>query len=581
MKTPRTSVERTLMSWDGTQLSYRAWLPFDPEGTSGLRKALVLFHRGHEHGGRWQDVVDALDLDDVAVFAWDARGHGRSSGERGAADSVAALVKDADVFVSHIMSEHAIRMEDIIVVGHSVGGVIAAAWVHDFAPPIRGLVLATPAFRVKLYVPGAIPLLRTREALLGSGFVKSYVKAHLLTHDAAEAERYRSDALIFRQIAVNMLLDLHDTSRRLVADAGAIHTPTLMLAAGQDWVVRLDAQQQFFKGLSSPVKEMHVYPGFFHAIFHERDRAAPIARTRAFIKARFAEETTTPSLLNADSSGYTKIEHDRLRAGGGRAYLPVRWAMNTIGRLSEGMRLGWQTGFDSGLTLDYVYEDRARGITPVGRLIDRAFLSNVGWRGIRQRRINLEHTLQAAVARVHGTRRAPHVLDIAAGPGRYVLEALRTLPEPVTAELRDSREENLAAGRRLSTQLGVRGVSFARGDAFDPRSIAATERRPNVAIVSGLYELFPDNARVLTSLRGLADVVEPGGYLIYTNQPWHPQLEFIARTLINREGQPWIMRRRTQAEMDELVSAAGFRKVSTEIDRWGIFTVSLAERVAA
>ena len=41
------------------------------------------------------------------------------------------------------------------------------------------------------------------------------------------------------------------------------------------------------------------------------------------------------------------------------------------------------------------------------------------------------------------------------------------------------------------------------------------------------------------------------------------------------------MRRRTQAEMDELVSAAGFRKVSTEIDRWGIFTVSLAERVAA
>jgi Putative methyltransferase len=124
-------------------------------------------------------------------------------------------------------------------------------------------------------------------------------------------------------------------------------------------------------------------------------------------------------------------------------------------------------------------------------------------------------------------------------------------------------------------------VTFARGDAFDPKSIAGTARRPHVAIVSGLYELFPDNARVLTSLRGLADAVEPGGYLIYTNQPWHPQLEFIARTLINREGQAWIMRRRTQAEMDALVSAAGFRKVSTEIDRWGIFTVSLAERVAA
>jgi hypothetical protein len=49
--------------------------------------------------------------------------------------------------------------------------------------------------------------------------------------------------------------------------------------------------------------------------------------------------------------------------------------------------------------------------------------------------------------------------------------------------------------------------------------------------------------------------------------------------LTNREGRPWIMRRRTQAEMNELVRAAGFAKVSQEIDRWGIFTVSLARRV--
>ena len=50
----------------------------------------------------------------------------------------------------------------------------------------------------------------------------------------------------------------------------------------------------------------------------------------------------------------------------------------------------------------------------------------------------------------------------------------------------------------------------------------------------------------------------------------------IARVLDNRDGQPWIMRRRTQAELDELVRAAGFEKVDMEIDRFGIFTVSLA-----
>src|SRR5207302_11403855 len=149
----------------------------------------------------------------------------------------------------------------------------------------------------------------------------------------------------------------------------------------------------------------------------------------------------------------------------------------------------------------------------------------------------------------------------------------------VSAILRDCQRENLDAAARLRDQLGLTNVTVAHGDAFDRAALAAITPRPTIAIVSGLYELFPDNESVLRSLRGLADAVEPGGYLIYTNQPWHPQVEFIARVLVNREGQPWIMRRRTQGEMDELVGRAGFDKVSQEIDPWGIFTVSVARRV--
>ena len=56
----------------------------------------------------------------------------------------------------------------------------------------------------------------------------------------------------------------------------------------------------------------------------------------------------------------------------------------------------------------------------------------------------------------------------------------------------------------------------------------------------------------------------------------------IARALTShRDGQAWIMRRRVQAEMDQLVEAAGFTKIDQRIDEWGIFTVSVAERVAA
>ena len=568
------ATEHVAMMSDGVALSYRAWLPPTP-----TKKALLLFHRGHEHSGRWQGTVNALAQDDLAVFAWDARGHGKSPGERGSATNLARVIKDVEEFVRHIAEEHQIALEDMVVLGHSVGAVIVAAWVHDYAPPIRGMILATPAFRVKLYVPLAVPFLRLRQKLFGPGYVKSYVKASVLTHDRDQAERYNADPLIFRQIAVNILLDLFDTSTRLLADAGAITVPTLILSAGSDWVVKMSAQRKFFERLSSPVKRMEVFPGFYHAVFHEKDRHLLLAKAADFIQERFAGPPDRFSLLDADKHGYTKAEYDRLKAPGSPRFALSRWVTKTGGRLSRGIQLGWRAGFDSGLTLDYVYENRPQGITSIGRLIDRSYLNSIGWRGIRLRRAHLEQVLRDTIRKTHAAGHPVRILDIASGPARYVLETIHQLSEiPVTAMLRDYKQENLDAARRLATELGLKDVTIVGGDAFDRDSLAAVLPRPTIAIVSGLYELFPENEPVLNSLHGLADAVEPGGHLIYTNQPWHPQVEFIARVLTNREGKPWIMRRRTQAEMDELVRTAGFTKLCQEIDPWGIFTVSVARR---
>jgi alpha-beta hydrolase superfamily lysophospholipase/SAM-dependent methyltransferase len=566
--------EHTLTLRDGAELFYRAWRPERP-----VTKALLLFHRGHEHSGRWHDTVAALRLDDVAVFAWDQRGHGRSAGERGSAPDLATVIRDAEEWARHLVAAHDIALDDTIVLAHSLGAVIATAWVHDYAPPIRGLILATPAFRVKLYVPFAIPFLRLRQKLFGPGYVKSFVKAGMLTHDPEEAERYRADPFIFPQIAVKMLLDLHDASARLLDDAGAITAPLLVLAAGSDWVVRESAQRRFVERASSPVKRFERLPGFSHAIFHEKDRRLAVEKVKDFIRECFSRRPAPP-LLDADRRGFTCDEYDRLARPGGRRFAPVRWLMKGPGRLSRGINLGWKHGYDSGVMLDYIYENRAQGITPLGRLIDRGFLNAIGWRGIRCRRGLLVQALRSIIQETHAEGRPVRLLDIASGPGRYVLETIAKLNTiPIAALLRDYKQENLDAAARLSHQLGLANVTVAHGDAFDRAALAAVTPRPTIAIVSGLYELFPDNEPVLRSLRGLADAVEPGGRLIYTNQPWHPQVEFIARVLTNREGRPWIMRRRTQAEMDELVRSAGFTKVSQEIDPWGIFSVSVARRV--
>ncbi|HEY6069754.1 MAG TPA: class I SAM-dependent methyltransferase family protein, partial [Chthoniobacterales bacterium] len=386
--------------------------------------------------------------------------------------------------------------------------------------------------------------------------------------------------LIFRQIAVNVLLELHYTAKRLVADAGAIQTPTLMIGAGKDWVVSLKAQRKFFDRLSSSEKYFEIFPEAYHAIFQETNRNEVVDLVRRFVSEQFVKTTTTPSLQSADKSGFTFSEYERLKNNGSAKFAVARAGLRIASKLSRGIAVGQQNGFDSGLALDYVYKNEARGLGPVGRLIDKSYLSSPGWRGIRQRRANLEKALRDLILKVHRENRTVQILDIAAGVGRYVIETIRALPEiPIAATLCDYKQENVDAARSLADGSNLNGaVVVQRGDAFDRESVSRIEPRATIGIVSGLYELFPSNDAVLNSLHGLARVIEPGGYLVYTNQPWHPQLEFIAHVLRNREGERWIMRRRTTAEIDQLVRMAGFEKIDMEIDQWGMFTVSVAQR---
>ena len=578
--------ERHFRTQDGIALFYRAWLPTDG---AAVTRAILLLHRGHEHSGRWDELVAALASPGTAVFAWDARGHGKSPGERGDAENFSVYVRDLDDFARHVVAAHGIPLENMALVAHSVGAVVAAAWVHDYAPPVRVLVLATPAFRVKLYVPLAVPGLRLLQTVRPRAFIRSYVGGRLLTHDRVEARRYDTDALVSKQISVRVLLGLQDTARRIVADAGAIRTPTLVLSAGSDAVVRKGPQRHFFERLSSPHKAMETLSGFSHAIFHETGRQQVFARVRAFIDEAFAREPEpADALLTADEQGYTRQEYDTLRrplsilSPRGVSFAAQRAGMRSLLRLAEGVQIGWKTGFDSGESLDHVYANEPQGVSILGRLIDRQYLNAIGWRGIRQRKIHLRRTLDAAIESVHAAGRPVRLLDVAAGPGRYLLETVersRSNGIAATARLRDRSETGLSAGRALTRKMGLEEhVTYETGDAFDEAALGTLTPRPTVAVVSGLYELFPDNAPVLASLRGLHAALEPDGWLVYTNQPWHPQVEMIARVLRNRDGAPWIMRRRTQAEMDTLVRAAGFEKVGMEIDRWGIFTVSLARR---
>ncbi len=531
-------------------------------------------------------LVTELNLPDFDFYAWDARGHGESPGLRGYSPGFEHSVRDVQTFIQHICKVWGVLEKDLAVLAQSVGAVLVSTWAHDYAPQVRCLVLASPAFSVKLYVPFAKQGLALLQKLRGNFFVNSYVKSKYLTQDKERQKSYDNDPLISRPISVNMLLSLYTAADRVVADAQAITVPTQLLISGADWVVHHKPQHRFFDRLGSAIKEKHVFENFYHDTLGEKNRKLAIDKARIFIKKQFDAPWSRPDLHQADQKGATFDEALKLAeplavlSPRGLYWRAYRANLKLAAFLSDGISVGQQTGFDSGSSLDYVYRNTPSGLGPLGRMIDRHYLDAIGWKGIRQRKLHVEELLRDAITKTQKEGKPLHVLDIAAGHGRYVLEAIEGHTRPESIVLRDFSELNVKSGSELIAEKGLSGIArFMLGDAFDRKSLAEITPKSTIGIVSGLYELFPNNSQVSESLKGMFDAIAPGGFLIYTGQPWHPQLEMIARALTShREGQAWVMRRRSQAEMDQLVNDAGFEKLDQRIDPWGIFTVSLARR---
>jgi SAM-dependent methyltransferase len=255
-----------------------------------------------------------------------------------------------------------------------------------------------------------------------------------------------------------------------------------------------------------------------------------------------------------------------------------RFLLKTIGQLSDGVRIGLKYGFDSGVMLEYVYRNCPSGKTFIGVAIDRVFLNSQGWKGIRERGEILKNVLRQVIQENCDRGITTKLLDVACGGGRYDLEVLMAFPaDVILATLRDYKAENVQKAQELAAYLGVT-ARIEQADAFSDEDLNRVLPRPNLIVVSGLHEILPDNALICHHFQQLSRILEPGGTLIYTIQPYHPQLELIARTLNSHTGKPWVMRLRSRQLTQEWAAAAGFQNFEVQIDSVGIFGVVKANK---
>ncbi len=256
----------------------------------------------------------------------------------------------------------------------------------------------------------------------------------------------------------------------------------------------------------------------------------------------------------------------------------MKLSLQTVGRLSHGVQIGYKYGFDSGVMLEYVYRNQPGGITPVGKLIDWFYLNSEGWYGIRNRAELLKTTLHQTLQSYQQQGKPFILLDVACGGGRYDLEVLRQLPvESFRATLRDYKLENVTKARQLSDRLGV-FAQIEQADAFSDADLDRVQPRPNIVVVSGLHEILPDDNLIRHHFQQLYRIMPASGTLIFTIQPVHPQLELIARVLPSHTGQPWVMRLRSWSLIQQWAEAAGFKNLQVQMEPNGIFGVVTAQK---
>ncbi|NKQ40001.1 MAG: alpha/beta fold hydrolase [Sulfurovum sp.] len=567
------SIESTFKSFDESELFYREWEHEDVKSNGHI---LIILHRGHEHSGRLESIAAKPEFAGYKIFSYDNRGHGHTKAEP--AYEFMDLVRDLDAFVSFVCDKEGKKQKDVFIIANSVAGVTASTWVHDYAPKVRGLALIAPAFKIKLYFPFAKEFLKLAVKFKPKMNIKSYVKSKFLTHEKEEQKRYDDDTLITPNIPASQLTTLLDTAIRVVDDAQLIATPILVLSATKDYVVDSKVQGDFYASLASPFKKFVQLEGFYHGVLYESEHQKAINEIASFMEQCFESEETS---LVKEMVKTTKKEQDKIAYGTLPLYKEAnyfiqRQMMQKLGFLSDGMKIGLKYGFDSGVTLDHVYKNEPSGVTWLGKMIDKNYLESIGWKGIRQRKVNMIKATEEKIVLLQEKGEKVRILDIAGGPARYLIEIAEKYPE-VEVQVRDYQEQNVEEGRALAKERDLTNITYTQSDAFDANNYDVGGYRPNIAIISGVFELFESNELIGIAMDGVASLVEDGGYLLYTGQPWHPQLEQIANVLGNHQNTKWIMRRRSQYELDYLFSQRGFEKEGMRIDDWGIFTVSSAK----
>jgi len=262
----------TFLGKSELRIFYRSWLPAAEPASA--KAGLIIVHGAGEHSGRHEYFgTRYASKKNCALWALDLPGLGQSAGVRGHIDAFGDYLEDVGLLIKMVRS--ALPQRPIVLIGFSLGGLIALNYAEKRGSSVDGVAVSGPLLGLKVKVP----LLKSAVAPILAGVVpklslENEIDATLLARNQNVCREYLADPLVYNKVTPRWFAEITRAMRETRANAIALAgLPVLILQGSADGIVDPETSRDF----AAPLREYVEFPGFYHELFNEDERGQVFA----------------------------------------------------------------------------------------------------------------------------------------------------------------------------------------------------------------------------------------------------------------------------------------------------------------
>ncbi len=249
---------------DRVRIFYQSWNAQKPKGI------LAISHGLGEHSDRYENLIKTLEGKQISIYALDHRGHGKSGGKRGHVDSYMNYINDMkQLFEDMIKAEN--PGTPIVLLGHSMGGLIAFKYALTYPEDITSLVLSAPALIPAVTVPGfkkAVGKLFSR--LMPTLTLNNELDPNDISNDLDVVKAYRNDPLVHDRVSARWYTEYNNTSEECLRRAAELTMPLLLIHGTGDKMVSTEGSRLTYERAGASDKKINFFDGLFHETMNEK-----------------------------------------------------------------------------------------------------------------------------------------------------------------------------------------------------------------------------------------------------------------------------------------------------------------------